>query len=137
MIWNNKATKLINIILRYDLVEMITDRIEATLGRSIDRHVNDAFNSNKFDGDIDLQNRTAQSICANIMKTKEFTDFNAEFKSNICRANDALMKNFQSNFIESNSEELTIHENETKSITFTNDFEYPSSLDNSLNQVNL
>lgn len=121
---------------KYDLVEMLTDRIEATLGSSIDKHVNDAFNTLKFDGDIDLQNKLAQSICVNIMRTKEFSDFKTQFKANVFKANDSLMKNFQSNFIETNSEEITIHENETKSITFTNDFEYSSSLDNSLNQVN-
>ena len=114
---------------------MITDRIEATLGSSIDKHVNEAFNATKFDGDIDLQNKTAQSICASIMRTKEFADFKVNFKANVFKANESLMKNFQSNFIDSNSEEVTIHENETKSIAFTNDFEYSSSLDNSLNQV--
>lgn len=120
---------------KYDLVEMLTDRIEATLGTSIDKHVNETFNTTKFDGDIDLQNKLAQSICVNIMRTKEFADFKSQFKSNVHKANESLVKNFQTNFIENNSEEVTIHENETKSITFTNDFEYSSSLDNSLNQV--
>lgn len=115
---------------------MITDRIEAILGNSIDKHVNEAFNATKFDGDIDLQNQMAQSICVSIMKTKEFSDFKSSLKANVHKANESLMKNFQSNFIESNTEEVAINENETKSITFTNDFEYSSSLDNSLNQVN-
>jgi hypothetical protein len=57
------------------MVEMLTDKIETTLGSSIDKHVNDTFDSNKFDGDIELQNKMAQTICANIMKTKELCIF--------------------------------------------------------------
>ena len=54
------------------MVEMLTDKIETALGTSIDKHVNENFNDSKFDGDIDLQNKMAQTICASIMKTKEY-----------------------------------------------------------------
>ena len=119
---------------KYDMVEMLTDKIENILGISIDKHVNETFSSNKFDGDIDAQNKMAQTICANIMKTKEFTDFKLTFKKNITKANDALLKNFQTNFTENISEDvLNLNDNDNKSIAFTNDFEC-LSLDNSLNQ---
>lgn len=53
------------------MVETLTDKIENILGISIDKHVNETFSSTKFDGDIDAQNKMAQTICANIIKTKE------------------------------------------------------------------
>jgi hypothetical protein len=60
-------------------------------------------------------------------------DFKSTFYTNINKANDHLMKNFHSAFNECTSE-VTINENESKSFTFTNDFEYLSP-DNSMNQV--
>jgi hypothetical protein len=120
---------------KYDLVEILSDRIETLLGASIEKHVNDTFTSNKFDGDIGVQNKMAQNIFDDIIKTKEFSEFKSSFKQGIFKANETLVKNFHNNFIESNSEEVTIHDNESKSITFTNDFDMNfSSLDNSLNQ---
>jgi hypothetical protein len=120
---------------KYDLVEILSDRIETLLGSSIEKHVNETFTSSKFDGDIAVQNKMAQTICDDIIKTKEFSEFKHSFKQGIFKANEALVKNFHNNFIESNSEEVTIHDNESKSITFTNDFDMNfSSLDNSLNQ---
>ena len=113
---------------------MLTDKIDSVLGGSIDKHVNETFSTKKFDGDIDAQNKMAQTICANIMKTKEFSEFKTTFKGNINKANEHLLKNFQSNFIESNSEEIGLNDNDKQSITFTNDFEC-LSLDNSINQV--
>ena len=122
---------------KYDLVEMLSDRLESVLGDLVDKHVNGTFNSSKFDGDIDLQSKMAEKIWADIMKTKEFAEFKSNLKGNVLRANEWLMKNFYSNFVESQSEEVTIHEShESKSITFTNDFEL-SSPDNSLNQVKI
>ena len=61
---------------------MITNRIEATLGNIIDKHVNDAFSSSDHVGetndvnatssaDIGVQNKLAQTIGDDIMKTKE------------------------------------------------------------------
>ena len=120
---------------KYDLVEILSDRIETHLGRSVEKHVNDSFNTSKFDGDIAVQNKMAQTIFDDIIKTKDFTEFKSSFKQGVIKANEALLKNFHNNFIESNSEEVTIHDNESKSVTFTNDYEMNfSSLDNSLNQ---
>jgi hypothetical protein len=120
------------------MVEMITDRIEALLGNTIDKSVNETFNTlndeNKFDGDVGIQNKMAQKITDEIMKSKEFVEFRSTFKTNVLKANDYLMKNFHSSFIESNSEEVTIHDNENKSISFTNDFDYVSP-NNSITQV--
>lgn len=56
---------------RYELVEMLTERIEKSLGTSIDNHVNEAFNNCKLDSDIVVQNKMAETICNEIMKTKE------------------------------------------------------------------
>ncbi|CAF0787645.1 unnamed protein product, partial [Brachionus calyciflorus] len=116
---------------RYDLVELIRDKIETNLGDSIERNVNDAFANMKFDGDIDLQNRVAQKICQDIIKTKEVAEFKASLKQNILKANDFLTKNFYANFIENNTEEATL-DNENKSLTLTYDFDF-SSPDNSMN----
>jgi hypothetical protein len=120
------------------MVEMITDRIEALLGNTIDKSVNETFgilnDENKFDGDVGIQNKMAQKITDEIMKSKEFIEFRSTFKATVLKANDYLMKNFHSSFIESNSEEVTIHDNENKSITFTNDFDYVSP-NNSITQV--
>jgi hypothetical protein len=117
---------------------MITDRIEALLGQSIDKNVNETFNNlndeSKFEGDVGIQNKMAQKISDDLIKTKEFAEFRTVFKSNVMKANEHLMKNFHSSFIECHSEEVTIHENESKSISFTNDFDY-SSPNNSMNQV--
>lgn len=115
---------------------MLTDKIESVLGIPIDKHVNETFSTKKFDGDIDAQNKMAQTICANIMKTKEFGEFKTTFKTNISKANDSLLKNFQANFVDTNCEEtLTLMDNDKQSVTFTNDFEC-LSLDNSIsNQV--
>lgn len=119
---------------RYDLVEFLTDRIETNMGRTIEKHVNEAFSRNKFDGDIDLQNTLAQKICQDILKTKDFNEFKNSFKTSVGKANEFLLKNFYNNFTECNSDEVTLmNENENKSISFTNDLEF-SSLDNSLNQ---
>lgn len=113
---------------------MLSDKIESILGPSIDKNVNETFSCKKFDGDIDAQNKMAQTICANVMKTKEFVDFKETFKGNITKANDNLQKNFQANFIESqNSDELAINDTDKLSVAFTNDFEC-LSLDNSINQ---
>lgn len=117
---------------RYDLVEFLRDKIETNLGDSIERNVNEAFANLKFDGDIDLQNRVAQKICQDIIKTKEVAEFKSSFKNSIVKANDHLTKNFYANFIETNSEEVTLIENENKSISFTNDFDF-NSPDNSMN----
>ena len=98
---------------------MITDRIETLLGKAIDKNVNETFNGlndeKKFDGDVGIQNKMAQKICDEIIKTKEFAEFRLTFKNNVEKANEFLLKNFHSNFIESHSEEVTIHENESKS----------------------
>lgn len=56
---------------KHELVEYLTDKIDTTLGSLIDNHVNDVFNKNKFDGDIDHQNRLGKSICDDVMQTKE------------------------------------------------------------------
>ena len=68
------------------MVELITERIETLLGESVDRHVNDAFSYNQFDGNIDTQDKIAQKICNDIIKTKELDfylfkclDFNLHF----------------------------------------------------------
>jgi hypothetical protein len=37
----------------------------------MEKIVNDSFNDNRFDGDIDVQNKLARKICQDIMKTKE------------------------------------------------------------------
>jgi hypothetical protein len=118
---------------KHDLVENIRDGIENILGDIMDRHVNEAFNTMRFDGDTDNQNRTAQMICDDILKTKEFNEFNVSLRGNISRANEYLMNNFQSAFNE-NVSETTTQENESKSFTFTNDFENYLSPDNSMNQ---
>lgn len=118
---------------RHDLVEFIRDRIETNLGNSIEKHINDAFSNLKFDGDIDLQNRLAQKICDDIIKSKDVYEFKNSLKSSVLKANENLTKNFYSNFVDSNSEEVTLLENENKSLTLTNDFEFCSP-DNSLNQ---
>jgi hypothetical protein len=45
-----------------------------------------------------------------------------------------MIKNFNNNFIDTNSEEIILNENENRSLTLTNDFEY-LSFDNSMNHV--
>lgn len=117
---------------RHDLVEYLHDKIETNLGESIDRSINEAFSNFKFDGDIDLQNQLAQNICQEIIKTKKVADFKSSFKNHVLKANEYLGANFHANFIENNSEEVTLIDNENKSVTFTNDFDF-SSPDNSLN----
>jgi predicted patatin/cPLA2 family phospholipase len=54
---------------KYELVEMLSDKLDTSLGGLIDKNVNDSFNSSKFDGDIDSQ--LAEKICNDIIKTKE------------------------------------------------------------------
>lgn len=61
-----------------------------------------------------------------------FLEFKTTLNVNIDKANDYLQKNFQNAFNECQSE-VTINENESKSIAFTNDCEL--SPDNSMNQV--
>jgi hypothetical protein len=117
---------------KHDLVENIRDGIENILGDIMDRHVNEAFNTMRLSGDTENQNKTAQMICDDILKTKEFNEFSVSLRNNISRANEYLMNNFQSAFNE-NVSDLTAQENESKSYTFTNDFEYLSP-DNSMNQ---
>ena len=123
---------------KYDLVEILRDKIESALGEPVDRIVNEAFSSSKFDGDIDVQNKLAHTICTDLMKTKEFAEFKSSFKSSVERSNEQLMKNFNANFFadSSNSEHEVnfLNDSESKSMTMTNDFEY-LSLDNSLNQT--
>ena len=86
-----------------------------------------------------------------------FLEFKAAFKHRITKANDFLLKNFHTNFSESmNIDEVVMHGgsgvggagggigtgpiggvgmcNESKSLTFTNDFDMIST-NNSLNQV--
>lgn len=106
------------------------------LGEPIEKIVNNAFSVSKFDGDIDVQNKLAQKICNDLMRTKDFVEFKQSFKQNVLRTSESLVKNFNYNFLDNNSEEITFNEqNENKSLTLTNDFDY-LSLDNSLNQVN-
>jgi hypothetical protein len=112
---------------------MLSDKIDSILGSAIDKNVNDTFNTKKFDGDIDAQNKMAQTICANVMKTKEFVDFKATFKDNITKANDNLLKNFHANFVDNPSDELAMNDTDKFSVAFTNDYEC-LSLDNSINQ---
>jgi hypothetical protein len=121
---------------KYDLVEILRDKIDSSLGEPIEKTVHSVFfNANKFDiGDIDAQNKLAQSICNDIKKTKEFQDFKHSFKSNVIKVNDHLMKNFNTNFVDTNSDELAFADNENKSLTLTSEFDY-LSLDNSMNQV--
>ncbi len=56
---------------RYDLVEILRDKLETALGEPMEKIVNETININKFDGDIDIQNKLALTICDDIMKTKE------------------------------------------------------------------
>jgi hypothetical protein len=65
-----------------------------------------------------------------------FSEFKTSFKTNVVKINDQLIKNFNNNFIETSSEEIILNENENRSLTLTNEFEY-LSIDNSMNQVRL
>ncbi len=49
---------------------MLTERIEKSLGTSIDNHVNEAFSKCNVDSDI-VQNKKAETIYNEILKTKE------------------------------------------------------------------
>lgn len=71
---------------------MLSDGLENKLGDVIDRSVNDSFNSTKFDGDIDSQNRMAEKIHNDVIKHKEYIE-------NIKRLLIENVKNFSFEFI--------------------------------------
>jgi hypothetical protein len=54
------------------LVEILRDKIESSLEEPMEKIVNDTFSIYKFNGDIDTQNKLAQTICKDIMRTKEY-----------------------------------------------------------------
>ncbi len=122
---------------KYDLVEDLANKIECVLGSSIDYHVNETFTAKKFDGDIDAQNKLARTICTSIMKTGEFNDFKLAFKASVVKENENLLRNFQTNFVQENCDEILtmLNDNDKQSVAFTNDFEC-LSLDQSIYNQN-
>ena len=52
-------------------MEDITDKIENLLGDLIDKKVNEAYNNNKFQGEIENQNKYSQGIFDEVIKSRE------------------------------------------------------------------